>query len=67
MRVPVRRRVPPRRWSSTPIILLGAFVLINLVGGALLYVPWAVADGPGASLQVAFFTAVSASTVTGLV
>ena len=67
MRVPIRRRVPPRRWSSTPIILLGAFVLINVAGGMLLYVPWAAADGPGASLQVAFFTAVSASTVTGLV
>jgi trk system potassium uptake protein TrkH len=67
VRVPIRRRVPPRRWSSTPIILLGAFVLINLVGGALLYLPWAAVDGTGASLQVAFFTAVSASTVTGLV
>ena len=67
MRVPIRRRVPPRRWSSTPIILLGAFVLINLVGGVLLYLPWAAVDGTGASLQVAFFTAVSASTVTGLV
>ena len=32
----------------------------------MLYLPFATADGEGASLQVAFFTAISAATVTGL-
>ena len=65
IRVPIRRRVPPRRWSSAPAILLGIFLLLNVAGGVLLYLPYA-ADGEPASLQVAFFTAISASTVTGL-
>ena len=66
VRVSVRRRIPPRRWSSAPAILLGIFLTLNVAGGGLLYLPFAVADGQGASLQVAFFTAISASTVTGL-
>ncbi len=65
LRVPVRRRVPPRRWSSAPAILLGLFLLLNLAGGILLYLPFAAAGEP-ASLGVAFFTAISAATVTGL-
>ena len=65
-RVPVRRRVPPRRWSSTPLILLLAFLLLNAAGGILLSLPQAAADGSRASLQVGFFTAISAATVTGL-
>ncbi len=39
---------------------------LNVAGGGLLYLPFATADGEGASLQVAFFTAISAATVTGL-
>ena len=65
LRVPIRRRVPPRRWSSAPAILLGIFLLLNVAGGVLLCLPFA-ADGDRASPQVAFFTAISASTVTGL-
>ena len=66
-RVPIRRRVPPRRWSSTPLILLLAFLLLNTAGGILLSLPLAAAaDGSRASLPVAFFTAISATTVTGL-
>ena len=68
VRVPVRRqRVPPRRWSSTPLLLLLIFLMLNLIGGALLATPFAAADGDRAPIQTAFFTAISASTVTGLV
>ena len=62
-----RQRVPPRRWSSTPLLLLLFFLLLNVIGGLLLTMPLAAADGVGASPRVAFFTAISASTVTGLV
>ena len=65
LRVPIRRRVPPRRWTSAPAILLGIFLLLNVAGGVLLCLPWAAA-GDRANLQEAFFTAISASTVTGL-
>ncbi len=68
VRVPIRRhRSPPRRWSSTPLILLLIFLLLNVIGGVLLATPFAAADGDRAPLQAAFFTAISASTVTGLV
>ena len=64
--MPIRRRIPRRRWSSAPAVLLGIFLLLNIAGGVLLYLPFAAADGEGASLRVAFFTAISAATVTGL-
>ena len=66
VRVSFRRRVPPRRWTSAPAILLGIFLALNIVGGILLSLPWATFDGERASFQVAFFTAISAATVTGL-
>ena len=66
VRVPIRSRLPPRRWTSAPAILLGVFLLLNIVGGLLLVLPAAAADGQSAGFQVAFFTAISASTVTGL-
>ena len=59
-------RVPARRWTSTPLLLLGIFLGLNLLGGILLASPMAAADGVGAGFRIAFFTAVSASTVTGL-
>ena len=67
VRIPIRRhRTPPRRWSSTPLLLLLTFLLLNVVGSAMLALPISTADGIAASLRVAFFTAISASTVTGL-
>ena len=41
--------------------------MLNVVGGALLATPVAAAEGDRAPNQAAFFTAISASTVTGLV
>ena len=66
VRVPVRRRLPRRRWSSMPVFLLGIFLLINVTGGLLLYLPAATVAPGSAGLKVAFFTAISAATVTGL-
>ncbi len=60
------RRIPARRWSSTPLLLLGVFLALNLLGGILLASPMATAHGDSAGYRIAFFTAVSASTVTGL-
>lgn len=62
-----RHRAPSRRWSSTPLLLLLFFLLLNIIGGLLLATPLAAAGTEAASLRVAFFTAISASTVTGLV
>ena len=66
VRVPIRQRFPPRRWTSAPAILLGVFLLLNIVGGLLLLLPFAAADGDSAGFKVSFFTAISAATVTGL-
>ena len=59
--------MPPRRRSSTPLLLLGFFLLLNIVGGVLLCLPISAAEGTATELKVGFFTAISASTVTGLV
>ena len=67
IRLPIRRhRTPPRRWSSTPLLLLLTFLILNVIGGAMLILPASSAAEGAASLRVAFFTAISASTVTGL-
>ena len=58
--------MPARRWTSTPLLLLGVFLGLNLLGGILLASPMAAADGVSAGFRIAFYTAVSASTVTGL-
>ena len=55
-----------RQLSSFQIIILG-FLGLVLAGTALLMIPAATADGSGASLSDAFFTATSAVCVTGLV
>ena len=66
IRIPIRMRTQQRRWAATPFILLGIFLLLNLVGGVLLALPIAAADGSATSLLTGFFTAISAATVTGL-
>ena len=52
------------RFSHVQIIALG-FLLLIAVGTALLSLPFATAEGDRADFSTAFFTAVSAATVTG--
>ena len=59
---PTRR---PRRVFSSPYILLFGFVMLIVTGGLLLTLPVASNSGGFTPLDVAFFTAVSAITVTG--
>ena len=59
---PTRR---PRRVFSSPFILLFGFVLLIVAGGLLLTLPVASQTSGFTSLDVAFFTAISALTVTG--
>ena len=59
---PTRR---PRRVFSSPSILLFGFVMLIVTGGLLLTIPVASSEGGFTPLDVAFFTAVSAITVTG--
>ena len=54
------------RFSHVQIIALG-FLLMIMAGTILLMLPMASADGRSASFRDAFFTATSASCVTGLV
>lgn len=54
------------RWSP-PRILATGFALIILLGGTLLAMPFATADGQGLRYIDALFTAASATCVTGLV
>ena len=54
-----------RRLSPSRIIIL-SFLCLILCGTGLLMLPWATANGEGASFSDALFTSVSASCVTGL-
>ncbi|MBR2403564.1 MAG: Trk family potassium uptake protein [Lachnospiraceae bacterium] len=56
-----------KRQLSSFQIIIGGFVLVILVGSALLMLPFATQDGKGASFLEALFTATSATCVTGLV
>ena len=60
--VPDRR---PARALSTPYILLLGFILLIVVGGILLALPFANHQSVFTSLDISFFTAISAVTVTG--
>ena len=55
-----------KKLSSAQIIILG-FAGVILFGSLLLMLPFATADGNGASFADAVFTATSAVCVTGLV
>ena len=76
IRMPRRRDVPPtvrlketlrrpRRLLGISSILVAAFVLLMTVGALLLTLPLASNSGESAPLEVAYFTAISAATVTG--
>lgn len=56
----------PKKITSSQIIVLG-FLCAILVGALLLMLPFATADGKGASFADALFTATSATCVTGLI
>ena len=60
------RKIHLYRLSRTRLIALGFFIII-LIGTLLLMTPFASRTGGGADFLTAFFTAVSASCVTGLV
>ena len=76
IRVRRRRDVPPtirlnetlrrpRRLLGVSTMLIAAFVLLMSVGAGFLTLPIASVSGESAPLQVAYFTAISAVTVTG--
>lgn len=58
---------PFRSRLQTPQVLILGFAAIILLGTLLLKLPWASATGEPISWMDAFFTATSATTVTGLV
>ena len=55
----------PRRLLGATTVLISAFVLLMSAGAGLLTLPFASVSGESAPLQVAYFTAISAVTVTG--
>ncbi len=54
------------QWNPSRVIL-GSFILLILIGGLLLNLPFATVSGKSAGLLTSFFTSVSAVCVTGLV
>jgi trk system potassium uptake protein len=56
-----------RRFLHPARVVFAGFLLVTLVGTALLTIPYAKVGPGGAALDEAFFTAVSAITVTGLI
>ena len=55
----------PRRLLGISTILVAAFVLLMTIGAALLALPVASASGDPTPLEHAYFTSISAATVTG--
>ena len=55
----------PRRLVGVTSILMAAFILLMSVGAGLLMLPLAANSGESTPLEVAYFTAISAVTVTG--
>ncbi len=64
LRLSENERRPPRLLGVSTI-LIAAFVFLMSVGAGLLTLPLASTSGESASVQVAYFTAISAVTVTG--
>lgn len=60
------QKKPKKKLSSSQIIIMG-FAALILAGALLLLLPFSTADGKGASISDALFTATSAVCVTGLV
>ncbi|MBI4336201.1 MAG: Trk family potassium uptake protein [Chloroflexi bacterium] len=58
---------PPSRELASPSTIIYGFLLLALIGSGLLLLPWATTEGKSPPFMTAFFTAVSAVTVTGLV
>ena len=76
IRLPRRRDAPgevrvtetlrrPRRFVGVTSMLVGAFVALISAGAGLLALPLAARSGEWTGLEVAYFTAISAVTVTG--
>ena len=76
IRLPRRKDVPstvrlietlrrPRRFVGVTTVLVAAFVLLMSAGAGLLTLPFASNADESAPLEVAYFTAISAVTVTG--
>ena len=55
----------PRRLLGISTMLIAAFILLMSVGAGILTLPIASVSGESAPLEVAYFTAISAVTVTG--
>ncbi len=76
IRLPRRQDVPgtvllretlrrPGRFLGVSTILIFSFILLMSLGAGLLTLPFASVSGTSAPLEVAYFTAISAATVTG--
>ena len=76
IRLPRRRDVPstvllretvrrPRKLLGISTILISAFLILMSVGAGLLTLPISSSSGQSAPLEVAYFTSISAVTVTG--
>ena len=63
MRISHRRA--PRKFFSPVSLLLNGFLVLSILGGILLCLPFSSNSGTFSSLDTSFFTAISAVTVTG--
>lgn len=64
--MPLRKKESAFSRVSSPALIIGSFVLVILAGTLLLMLPFATKSGQPRTLVDAFFTAVSATCVTGI-